>query len=113
RAIDEPLAVRGHRREAVVVRAARQLAEPAAVRSNHGDLRAVLDAIAGLQEQAVESVEERVEHADAEDDRVTARRPLRREDIAGLVLIDDGLGVRPGSRYRHAGAECVLRRTDR
>jgi hypothetical protein len=52
-------------------------------------LRAAFDAIAGLEKDAVESIEERVEYTDAEDDALAIRRPLRAENVSRRIAEDD------------------------
>src|SRR6478672_9652953 len=89
RSVDDARAVRRHRRKGVVVRPARDLAEACAVRIDQGDLCTALCTLIWFHEPRAEAVEERIEGADAEDDRVPARRPLRREHVARVVLEND------------------------
>src|SRR5262249_20936466 len=88
RAEDEPFAVWRKRGERVVTRPCRYLVETAAVRIHDRHLRASFDAILRGQEETMESVEERFEAADAEDHLISARRPLRPENVAALVVVD-------------------------
>jgi hypothetical protein len=73
--------------------------EPCPVRVDEGHLGATFSAVLRLHEEAVESIEERVEGAHAEDDRVASRRPLRGEDVAALVFVDHFRAC--GFRGRH------------
>lgn len=64
--VNETAAVGGHRWEPVVVRAAGQLLEAAAIGVDDPDLGAAFGAIRRLQKQALDTVEESVEDAEAE-----------------------------------------------
>ena len=112
RPVDEAAAVRRHRREPVVVRPARQLAEPAAVGIDHRDLRAAFRAILRLEKQAMKAVEEGVEHTEAEDDALAVRGPLRAEDVARRIPKDDLRRDAADVRHADAGAHRLLGRPD-
>src|SRR4051795_675515 len=84
-----------------------QFLKSRAVRLDDGDLRATLDAVSGLQKQPVESVEKGGKFSDAEDDPVAGWRPLRRQHIAILILVDQLEGSRGGVRDAQACAEIV------
>src|SRR5206468_376725 len=73
RPIDEAAPVWRHRWKGAVVRTRGELAVPTAVRVNHRDLRAALDSILRLEEDAMKAVEEGIEDADAEQDLVAHR----------------------------------------
>src|SRR5580704_7961369 len=69
-AINEAMAIRGERRECTVPRARGQFPKTRPVRVDYRDLRSALDAIAELEKQFMEALEERSERPDGKDDLV-------------------------------------------
>ncbi len=69
-----------------------------------GNLRAAFDAIARLQEDAMESVEERVKDPNPENDLVSSRRPLRSEHVARGIPVDDLRRPGPNGAHHQSGA---------
>src|SRR5262249_15051254 len=109
-AIDEPLTVGRHRREAVVARPGGDLGVAAAVWLDHRDLRAAFDAIAWFEDLAVEAVVKSGVRPASERNAVAAGRPGRCHDVALRILVDRGRFIGAGLRDLNAGAEHGARR---
>ncbi len=72
-------------------------------------MRSALHAVRRLEKDLAEAVEERPKLADAEDDLVALRRPLRAEHIAVLLLVDDFRASGYGGRHQETCAERTWR----